>query len=188
MPWFPKWRIRIMGGVMLFFFLSWYNCGMLLWEKGLRPLLLIGFVLSAFLFFLLVRRSKKRVKKQHITCWRSHLLINLFFAWFIGFFPAAIFQSIWVSGAQYTESRLIQMYCSALVIALIFGFLIISSNASGENWGYDPEEEKKQKKKITAIDIAMYHAIKEGIRQEEIENERNYCRYHGLDDSDLDNE
>lgn len=186
LPGFPKWRIRLMGGVTVFFFLSWYNCGMFLWEKGLRPLLLIGFLLSSFLFSRLVRRSRKSAGKGRVPCWCCHLLINLIPAWFLGFLPAGIFQSIWVSGAEHTQSLLIRLYCGALVAALIFGFLLLNANASGKNWGYDPEEEKKRKKEIRPIDIAMYHAIQEGIRQEKLENERNYRRFYGMDDSDLD--
>lgn len=186
LPEFPKWRIRLMGGVTVFFFLAWYNCGMLLWDMGLRPVLLVGALLSAFLFFRMVLRGRKRVEKGLVPSWHCRVLLNLIPAWFLGVLPAGILQSLWVSGAVRTESSLIRLFCGALAAALIFGILLLDANASGKNWGYDPEEEKKRKKEIRPIDLAMYHAIQEGIRQEKLENERNYRRFYGMDDSDLD--
>ena len=186
LPGFPKWRIRLMGGVTVFFFLAWYNCGMLLWDMGLRLVLLIGFLLSAFLFFRMLLRGRKRVEKGLVPSWHCRVVLNLIPAWFLGVLPAGILQSLWVSGAARTESSLIRLFCGALAAVLIFGFLLLDANASGINWGYDPEEEKKRKKEIRPIDIAIYHAIQEGIRQEKLENERNYRRFYGMDDSDLD--
>ena len=133
-------------------------------------------------------RGRKRVEKGLVPSWHCRVLLNLIPAWFLGILPAGILQSLWVSGAVRTESSLIRLFCGALAAALIFGFLLLDANASGKNWGYDPEEEKKRKKEIRPIDLAMYHAIQDGIRQEKLENERNYRRFYRMDDSDLDDE
>lgn len=60
---FPA-TILFLEGLAVFFFLMWYNCGMIFWEKGWRPALLVLFFVSLVLLAAVWGRTFRRLTRR----------------------------------------------------------------------------------------------------------------------------
>ena len=104
-------------------------------------------------------------------------------AWFVGFWPAAVFQSIGLKGVDGTVHLIFSLLLPGLLPLL---FLLAIWLLSGQHRAIidgtyvppPPEEEKKEKSFADLMyEAQMADLIERGIREEEEENERKYREY-----------
>lgn len=194
---FPA-SILFLEALAVFFFLMWYNCGMIFWEKGWRSALLALFFVSLALLTAVWIRTYRRLTRRSpkwgrgcppsaALCFCLRRTVGGFVpGWFLGLIPAGIYQSISLSGPEGTARSLVaQVLPGLLPVLFLAAVWVISSNdeksiRAAANGTYDPRREP-EKQKRTLFDMTyeaqMADLIQQAIKQEEEENERRYREY-----------
>ena len=191
---FPK-SVTILEALAVFAFLLWYNCGAIFWRRGWRPFLLAAFGLFLILLAVALVRTLQRLTRSRRKGGRGYpgpaalgfcvrRTVGSFIpGWFVGFWPAAVFQSIGLEGVDGTARLLVSGLLPALLPLL---FLLAIWLLSGQHRAIvdgtyvppPPEEEKKEKSFADLMyEAQMMDLIEQGIREEEEENERRYREY-----------
>ena len=194
--------VTILEALAVFAFLLWYNCGAVFWRRGWRPLLLMAFGLFLILlaaalaaaFHRLTQpcrgrgRGRRRYPRAAAMGFCVRRTVGSFIpGWFVGFWPAAVFQSIGLEGVEGTTRLLVSKLLPGLLPLLFLAFLLLV-NAHGEavrravqNGSYDPLAEEKKEKSFADLmyEAQMLDLIEQGIREEEEENERWHREYWG---------
>ena len=194
---FPK-SVTILEALAVFAFLLWYNCGAIFWRRGWRPFLLVAFGLFLILLAAALARAFQRLTRSRRKGGRGYpgpaalgfcvrRTVGSFIpGWFVGFWPAAVFQSIGLEGVDGTVRLLVSRLLPALLPLLFLAFLwLIHLHDEGvrravRNGSYDPlaTEDKKEKSLADLMyEAQMMDLIERGIREEEEENERRYREY-----------
>ena len=194
---FPR-TILFLEALAVFFFMMWFNCGMIFWEKGWRPaLLVLFFVFLAVLAAVWVRTLRRLTRRSPkwgrgyptpaALCFCLRRTVGSFVpGWFLGLIPAGIYQSISLSGVEGTARSLTaQVLPGLLPVLFLLAVWLIGNNdekaiRAAANGTYDPRKEP-EKKERTLFDITyeaqMANLIEQAIQQEEEENERRYREY-----------
>ena len=191
---FPK-SITLLEALAVFDFLLWYNCGAVLWRRGLRPWLLPLFGVLLILLAVEWTRAYRRLKRPRRRGGRGYpnaaacsfclrRAVGSFIpGWFVGFWPAAVLQSI---GLQGVEGALHQLFALLMPALLPLLFLLVlwllgdhqqAVEQAARNGTYDPLAPQEKKEKSLAdlmYEAQMIDLIERGIREEEEENERRY--------------
>ena len=196
---FPK-SVAILEGLAVFAFLLWYSCGAVFWRRGWRPFLLAAFGLFLILLASVLVRAFQRLTRSRRKGGRSYpapaalgfcvrRTVGSFIpGWFVGFWPAAVFQSIGLEGTAGTIRLLVSRLLPALLPLLFLAVLLLVNqhseavNQAARNGSYDPLAEESKKEKSFAdlmYEAQMMDLIEQGIREEEAENERRYREYWG---------
>ena len=191
---FPR-AVTLLEALAVFFFLLWYNCGAVFWRRGWRPLLLLAFVLCLGLLAVVLSSALRRLSKAPYRQGRPYprLAIRRFClrrtvgsfipAWFVGFWPAAVFQSIGLKGVDGTVRLIFSLLLPGLLpLLFLLAIWLLSGQPRAIIDGRDvpppPEEEKKEKSFADLMyEAQMADLIERGIREEEEENERKYREY-----------
>ena len=191
---FPA-TILFLDGLAVFFFLMWYNCGMIFWEKGWRPALLVLFFVSLVLLAAVWLRAYRRLTRRSpkwgrgypssaALCFCLRRTLGSFVpGWFVGLIPAGFYQSVSLNGVEGTTRSLVaQILPGLLPVLFLVVVWVIGNNdeksiRAAANGTYDPRKEP-EKQERTLFDITyeaqMVDLIQQAIKQEEEENE---CRY-----------
>lgn len=190
--------VTILEALTVFAFLLWYNCGAVLWRRGLRPWLLPLFGVLLILLAVEWTRAYRRLKRPRRRGGRGYpnaaacsfclrRAVGSFIpGWFVGFWPAAVLQSI---GLQGVEGALHQLFALLMPALLPLLFLLVlwllgdhqqAVEQAARNGTYDPLAPQEKKEKSLAdlmYEAQMIDLIERGIREEEEENERRYREY-----------
>lgn len=194
---FPS-TILFLEALSVFFFLMWYNCGMVFWQKGWRPALLAFFFVSLALLAGMWLRTYQRLTRRSpkwgrgyppgaALCFCLRRTLGSFVpGWFVGLIPAGFYQSVGLNGMEGATRSLVAMVLPGLLplLFLLVVWLICSLDEkairAAANGTYDPLKEP-EKQERTLFDITyeaqMADLIQQAIRQEEEENERRYREY-----------
>lgn len=194
---FPA-TILFLEALAVFFFLLWYNCGMVFWEKGWRSALLVLFFVSLALLAGVWGRTYRRLTRRSpkwgrgypppaALCFCLRRTVGSFVpGWFVGLIPAGFYQSIGLNGLEWATRSLIAMVLPGLLPLLFLAAVWLIGNndekaiRAAANGTYDPRKEP-EKQERTLFDITyeaqMADLIQQAIRQEEEENERRYREY-----------
>lgn len=155
---FPK-SVTILEALAVFAFLLWYNCGAIFWRRGWRPFLLVAFGLFLILLAAALVRAFQRLTRSRRKGGRGYpgpaalgfcvrRTVGSFIpGWFVGFWPAAVFQSIGLEGVDGTARLLVSGLMPALLpLLFLAGDLAAQRTApSHHRWNLRPAPSRGRK-------------------------------------------